>query len=210
VTAARLLNSEQDSGVFRGPHLTLTPVIAGLKEPTFVAWPPDGSGRAFVLERGGLVRVAGPDGQLQPTPFLDLSRDVSLGNEAGLLGLAFDTGFAQNGYLYVDYTAQDLSISIVRYAASSDDPNIVDPTAQPVLNIPKRSKYHQAGMLEFGPDGDLYISVGDDEQSDRAQDLGVLTGKILRLDVDSAQPYVIPPTNPFADTDARGEIWSYG
>jgi glucose/arabinose dehydrogenase len=78
------------------------------------------------------------------------------------------------------------------------------------MNIPKRSKYHQAGMLEFGPDGDLYISVGDDEQSNRSQDLGVLTGKILRLDVDSAQPYVIPPTNPFADTDARGEIWSYG
>jgi len=72
VMAARRVGSEQDSGVFRGPHLTLAPVSAGLKEPTFVAWPPDGSGRAFVLERGGLVRIAGPDGQLQPTPFLDL------------------------------------------------------------------------------------------------------------------------------------------
>ena len=211
VMAARRLGSEQDSGVFRGPHLTLAPLIAGLKEPTFVAWPPDGSGRAFVLERGGLVRIAGPDGQLQPTPVLDLSQEVSLGNEEGLLGLAFDPEFAQNGHLYVDYTAQDLSINVVRYTASSDHPNVVDATtAQLVLNIPKQSKYHQAGMLEFGPDGDLYISVGDAEQSDRAQDLGVLTGKILRLDVDSGQPYVIPTTNPFAETDARGEIWSYG
>jgi glucose/arabinose dehydrogenase len=209
--AARGQGSDQDPGVFRSPHLTLTPVIRGLKEPTFVAWPTDDSGRVFVLERGGLVRLAAPDGQLQPRPFLDLSQEVSLGNEEGLLGLAFDPAFAQNGNVYVDYTAQDLSINIVRYTASSDHPDVVDPTTvQRVLSIPKRSKYHQAGMLEFGPDGDLYISVGDDEQSDRAQDLGVLTGKILRIDVDSAQPYVIPPTNPFVDTDARGEIWSYG
>jgi hypothetical protein len=81
-------DAQQPSGWLVSPHLALEPVITGLKEPTYVAWPPDGSQRAFVLERGGQVRVAGPDGQLRPTPFLDLSQTVSLGNEEGLLGLA--------------------------------------------------------------------------------------------------------------------------
>jgi glucose/arabinose dehydrogenase len=99
----------------------------------------------------------------------------------------------------------------VRYTVFADDPDRLDPTtAQVILSVPKRSKYHQAGMLAFGPDGYLYISVGDDEQSERAQDLGVLTGKILRLDVHSAEPYAIPASNPFVGTDARGEVWDYG
>ena len=197
--------------VLEGPHLTLKPVVKGLKEPTFVAWPPDGSQRAFVLERGGLVRVADKDGKLSTTPLLDLSQKVSLGTEEGLLGLAFDPRFAQNGYFYVDYTALDWSVQVVRYTLSADHPDVVDPaTAEVVLTVPKRSMYHQAGTLAFGPDGYLYVSVGDDEQSDRAQDLGVLTGKILRLDVDSAQPYAVPASNPFVGTDARGEVWAYG
>ena len=201
----------QAAGSFVGKNLTLTPVITGLTEPTFVAWPPDGSQRAFNLQRGGLIRIADPNGQLSSMAFLDLSQQVSKGNEEGLLGLAFDPQFAQNGYFYVDYTALDRSIQVVRYTATPDHPDYVDPsTAEPVLVVPKRSAYHQAGMLDFGPDGYLYVSVGDDEQSDRAQDVGVLTGKILRLDVESAQPYAIPPSNPFVGTDARGEVWDYG
>ncbi|MBV9546271.1 MAG: PQQ-dependent sugar dehydrogenase, partial [Chloroflexi bacterium] len=177
----------------------------------YVAWAPDGSGRVFVLERGGVVRVVDPTETSRPTPFLDLSAEVSLGNEEGLLGLAFDPHFVDNRRVYVDYTARDRSINVVQYTSDQENPGVLDPTsARTVLNIPKRSQYHQAGMLEFGPDGYLYIAVGDDEQSNRSQDVGTLTGKILRLDVESAQPYAVPPSNPFVGTDARGEIWDYG
>jgi glucose/arabinose dehydrogenase len=201
----------QQADWFQSKHLTLAPVIKGLKEPTYVAGPPDGTGRLFVLERGGLARVADADGRLQTTPFLDLSQEVSLSNEQGMLGLAFHPAFTRNGYVYVSYTASDWSVQVVRYTVSPDRPDVVDPaTLQVVLSVPKHSKYHNGGMLAFGPDGYLYVSLGDDEASQRVQDLGTLNGKMLRLDVDSASPYAIPPTNPFADADVRGEIWSYG
>jgi glucose/arabinose dehydrogenase len=197
---------------FQGRNLTLAPVVKGLKEPTFVAGAPDGSKRYFVLERAGRVRVADANGQLLPTPFLDLAQDTSTSTEEGLLGLAFDPAFTQNGYVYIDYTAADTSVRVMRYTVTADHPDQVDPaTAQTVMEIPKQSKYHNGGTLAFGPDGYLYISVGDDEQSEKAQDLSSIYGKILRLDVAAAQPYAIPPSNPFANQPgARGEIWSYG
>jgi glucose/arabinose dehydrogenase len=193
-------------------NLSLAPVIKGLKEPTLVAWPPDGSKRMFVLEREGRVRIADADGTLHPTPLLDISDNTSLSTEEGLLGLAFDPNYSQNGYFYIDYTANDASVNVVRYAVSPNQPNQVDPsTAMTVMSIPKRSKFHNGGTLAFGPDGYLYISVGDDEASQEAQTTSSIYGKILRLDVDSAQPYAVPPTNPFVDTPgARPEIWAYG
>jgi glucose/arabinose dehydrogenase len=197
-----------------GKNLTLAPIVKGLKEPTFVAGPPDGSKRLFILEREGRVRVADANGQLLATPFLDVSQNTSTGTEEGLLGLAFDPSFTQNGYVYIDYTANDASVQVVRYTVSPGQPNQVDPaTAQTVMAIHKQSKYHNGGMLAFGPDGYLYISVGDDESSEQAQVLTSVYGKILRIDVDSAQaqPYAIPSTNPFVNQPgARAEIWSYG
>lgn len=196
---------------FEGKNLTLSPVVKGFKEPTFVTGAPDGSDRLFVLERGGLVRVA-QNGQVRPTPFLDLSQEVSLGNEEGLLGLAFDPRFTQTRYVYVCYTATDWSVRVVRYTVSSGAPDVADPsTAHPVLVVPKRSKYHNGGMLAFGPDGYLYVSIGDDERDIVAQDLGSLYGKLLRLDIKGGDPYAIPPTNPFADESVgMAEIWAYG
>jgi len=195
-----------------GKNLSLAPVVKGLKEPTFVAWPPDGSKRMFVLERDGHVRVADADGTLHPTPLLDISNNTSTSTEEGLLGLAFDPNYKQNGYVYIDYTANDASVNVVRYTMSPAQPDQVDPsTAMTVMAIPKRSKFHNGGTLEFGPDGYLYISLGDDEASQEAQVLSSIYGKILRVDVDSAQPYAVPPSNPFVDTPgARPEIWSYG
>lgn len=205
------VRARQQTDWFQSKNLTLAPVVKGLTEPTYVVGAPDGN-HLFILERAGLLRIIDADGQLRPKPFLDLQGQVSLGGEEGLVGFAFDPGFAQNGQVYVAYTAMDWSVQVVRYTVSANDPNVVDPSsAQSVLSVPKRSKYHNAGMLDFGPDGYLYVSIGDDEQSDRSQDLGALTGKILRLDVDSGnQPYAIPPTNPFVGSDARGEIWAYG
>jgi glucose/arabinose dehydrogenase len=197
---------------FVGKNLTLAPVVRGLKEPTFVAGPPDGSKRLFVLEREGRIRVADANGQLKLTPFLDVSQNTSTSTEEGMLGLVFDPAFAQNGYVYVDYTANDASIQVVRYTVSPGQPDQVDPaTAQTVMAIPKQSKYHNGGTLAFGPDGYLYIAVGDDESSEQAQVLTSVYGKILRIDVESAQPYAIPASNPFVnEPGARGEIWSYG
>ncbi|MBV9595757.1 MAG: PQQ-dependent sugar dehydrogenase, partial [Chloroflexi bacterium] len=193
-------------------NLSLAPVIKGLKEPTFVAWPPDGTRRMFVLERDGRVRIADADGTLHPTPFLDISNNTSTSTEEGLLGLAFDPNYTQNGYMYIDYTANDASVNVVRYTVSPNQPDQVDPsTAMTVMAIPKRSKFHNGGMLAFGPDGYLYISLGDDEASQEAQSVSSIFGKILRIDVDSTQPYAVPPSNPFVDTPgARPEIWSYG
>jgi len=195
-----------------GKNLTLAPVVRGLKEPTLVVGPPDGTKRLFVLEREGRIRVADATGQLKPTPFLDVSQNTSTSTEEGMLGLAFDPSFTQNGYVYVDYTANDASVQVIRYTVSPGQPDQVDPaTAQTVMAIPKHSKYHNGGMLAFGPDGYLYISVGDDESSEQAQILTSVYGKILRIDVTSAQPYAIPPSNPFVNQPgARGEIWSYG
>jgi len=206
------VRARAQSDWLQGKNLVLVPAVKGLKEPTFVAGPPDSTKRLFVLEREGRVRVASADGVLKATPFLDVSDNTSTGTEEGLIGLAFDPGFTQNGYVYIDYTATDATVQIVRYTVSPDRPDQVDPsTASTVMTIPKRSKFHNGGTLMFGPDGYLYISVGDDEASEEAQKLTSVYGKILRVDVDSAQPYAIPPSNPFANqADARGEIWSYG
>src|SRR5207245_3982432 len=101
---------------------------------------------------------------------------------------------------------------VVRHAAAPDDPDRADPaSAATVMSIPKRSKYHNRGTLACGPDGYLYVALGDDEASEEAQLLSSIYGKILRIDVDSAQPYTIPTTNPFVSrAGARGEIWAYG
>src|SRR5262249_54376457 len=140
-------------------------------------------------------------------PALDLGDAVSTGGEQGMLGLAFDPDFLRNRFLYIDYTAADSSVQVVRYSVVGDQLD----TPMTVLSLPKKSKYHNGGMLAFGPDGYLYIGVGDDEKSDGAQELGNVFGKILRLDVTSTEPYAIPTSNPFAQRDgARGEIWSYG
>src|SRR5205823_9931804 len=105
----------------------------------------------------------------RPTPFLDVNPDISTGTVERMLGLAFDPAFTQNGYVYVDYTANNAYVRIVRYTVAPDRPDEVDPgTAQMVMEIPKQSKYHNGGTLAFGPDGYLYISIGDDEQSEKA------------------------------------------
>jgi glucose/arabinose dehydrogenase len=211
VVAARA-RARQHNDWLQGKNLTLAPVVKGLKEPTFVVGPPDGSNRLFIGEREGRIKVADGDGNLKFTPFLDVTQDTSTSTEQGMLGLAFHPDFKRNGYVYVDRTAADGTILVIRYTVSPEKPDQVDPaTGVTILNIPKKSKYHNGGDLAFGPDGMLYVSVGDDESSEQAQLLGSLYGKILRLDVDAAAPYAIPATNPFAaQPGARGEIWAYG
>src|SRR5438034_1281740 len=189
-------------------------VAGSLRRPVGVANAGDGSGRLFVVEQAGRILIH--DGTaVRPSPFLDVSALVSCCGEQGLLGLAFHPHFVANGFLYVDYTNTAGDTVIARYQVSAD-PNVADPSsAQILLTIPQPFSNHNGGQLAFGPDGFLYVGMGDGggggDPGNRAQNLGELLGKILRIDVDGASPYAIPATNPFRNTSgARPEIWAYG
>lgn len=182
-------------------------IASGLERP--VDLQPDGSGRLFILEKAGRIRIL-QDGQLVQQPFLDITDRVgSSGNEQGLLGLTFHPKYAQNGRFFVNYTDTNGNTVIARYQASSD-PNRVDPSSEvKLLGVDQPFPNHNGGVLTFGPDGYLYAGLGDGgSQGDpfgNAQNTKVLLGKILRLDVDSAEPYAVPSDNPFGN-----EVWAYG
>ena len=198
-------------------RLELEPVTGGLAQPVLVTHAGDGSGRLFVVERRGTIRVIA-GGAVLPQPFLDVRSLVrAAGLEQGLLGLAFHPRFAENGRFFAAYTANNSTAdnTVAEYRVSSD-PNRADPdTGRVLLAIPDFASNHNGGMLAFGPDGYLYVSTGDGggggDPQRNGQKLTTLLGKILRLDVDGGESYVIPPGNPFVGRpDARPEIWAYG
>jgi glucose/arabinose dehydrogenase len=165
----------------------------------------------YLAEKGGRVRAV-RDGTLDPTPVLDLSGRVSTGGEQGLLGLAFSP---DGGRLYVNFTNPDGDTRVVEYAVRDGraDPS----TARVLLEVDQPYANHNGGNLVFGPDGRLWIGLGDggsgNDPQNRAQNLGALLGKMLRIDPapSGGSPYGIPPDNPFVGQDgARGEIWSFG
>ena len=189
-------------------------------QPVQITHAPDGSDRLFVVEQAGTVRVfPNVDAAQASSVFLDVHEEIECCNERGLLGLAFHPDYATNGYLYVYYTAPSPLRSVVARFHVSADPDVVDAASEQVLlEIPQPYENHKGGQLAFGPDGMLYVSLGDGgsagDPENRAQDVGTLLGKILRIDVDHADPglaYAVPPDNPFVGTaGARGEIWAYG
>jgi glucose/arabinose dehydrogenase len=194
--------------------VNLRPVVEGLELPVVVAHAGDGSGRLFIAQQGGVIRIF-DEAQLLPAPFLDLSSSVSSGNEQGLLGLAFHPDYETNGFFYVNLTDVAGDTQILRFTVSVDA-NVADPgSAVPLLSVDQPFANHNGGQLAFGPDGKLWIGLGDGgsagDPGDRAQSRSTLLGKILRVDVDQGLPYAIPPDNPFvADPGARGEIWALG
>ena len=197
--------------------LRLTPFITGLSEPTQLTYAPDGSGRVYITEQVGLIRVADATGHLYPQPFLDIGSLVLDGGDRGLLSVAFHPDYASNGLFFIIYINHDGNTVLARYHVSGD-PLRADPgSATTLLVIPQPGGEHHGGQLMFGPDGYLYMSVGDGalgSGAPNAQNLDTLLGKIIRLDVDhtsAGHAYAIPPTNPFVgDAHARGEIWDYG
>jgi glucose/arabinose dehydrogenase len=198
--------------------LTLQPVAEGLTSPLLVTAPDDGSGRLFVVEQVGRVRIV-EDGRLLPEPFLDISDRLVAGGEQGLLGLAFDPSYADDGRFFVNYTDLQGDTVVSGFHVSDSDPDRADPDSERVmLRVDQPFANHNGGNLVFGPDGDLYIGMGDGgsggDPFGNGQRLDTLLGKMLRLDVDGAgsgEPYAIPPGNPFVDRpDARPEIWAYG
>jgi len=182
-------------------------ILDGLQRP--VDLQPDGSGRLFVIEKPGRIRILETD-QLVDTPFLDITDRVgSGGNEQGLLGLAFHPQYAQNGRFFVNYTDKSGKDTIARFQVSSD-PNVADPNSEvKLLSIDDPFPNHNGGVLAFGPDGYLYAGLGDGGSAGdpfgNGQNTKALLGKILRLDVDSAEPYAVPADNPFGN-----EVWAYG
>jgi glucose/arabinose dehydrogenase len=190
----------------------LRPVAAGLNFPLSLTSPP-GDDRLFIAQKGGVIRLL-KGGVLLETPFLDLTAKVfSEGGEQGLLGLVFPPDYASSGQFIVHYIelSGDTRISFFRV---SGDPDRADPASESeVLAVPQPGVAHKGGQLLFGPDGMLYIGLGDgaDDDQGRGQSLGDLLGSILRIDVSSGTPYTVPPDNPFVGTTgARPEVWSYG
>jgi glucose/arabinose dehydrogenase len=188
-------------------------VVDGLDFPVWLTSPP-GDPRLFVVEKGGRVLVLVDDGPLTEV-FLDLRSQVSTGSEQGLLSLAFHPDYAANGRFFVNFTDPAGDTRIVEYRVS-DDPDRADPgSARTVLTIDQPFSNHNGGLALFGPDGMLWIGTGDGgsggDPRGNGQNLGVLLGKLLRIDVDGAQPYSVPDDNPFVGTaGARPEVWAYG
>jgi glucose/arabinose dehydrogenase len=199
--------------------VALETVATGLRQPLFVTSVADDSGRLFVAEQGGRVRVI-VDGQLLPTPYLDISDRVTAGGERGLLGLAFPPGFGDNRpELYLHYSDENGDTTVSEFRAASGEANVVDPsTERIVLHEDQPYANHNGGWIGFDPDGMLLIGLGDGgsggDPENRASRLDVLLGKILRIDVLGAaagEPYAIPEDNPFVGhDDARPEILHYG
>jgi len=183
-------------------------LTGSLSRPVGLANPGDGSGRLFVLEQEGLIRII-QGGELLVEPFLDIRDRVgSSANEQGLLGLAFHPHYAENGYFYVNYTDQNGDTVIARFSIS-DDPNLADPASGVrLLQFPQPYANHNGGAMAFGPDGYLYVGTGDGgsggDPQGNGQSLDTLLGKVLRIDVDTGDPYAVPADN------FEGEIWAYG
>ncbi len=242
--AVNAMSSESDSDVkvlssrLTGVFLLILPgdnealtvrlerVANGLKAPTMITGAGDASGRLFIAEQTGAIKIV-ENQQLLRTPFLDLSEKLvqlnAVYDERGLLGLAFHPQYSLNGRFFVYYSGQKTGEgidheSIIAEYRVSGDLNVADPTSERIiLKIDQPEANHNGGQLAFGPDGYLYIGLGDgggagDRHGEigNGQDINTLLGSILRLDVDHGTPYTIPSDNPFVGRDGLDEIYAYG
>ena len=228
------------SGPYPAESINIEPFVTGLQTDTITEIKHAGDSRLFIAEREGYIRVVQPDGTVLPTPFLDISGPTLATDnwEQGLIGLEFHPNYAANGYFYIMYTTEPNSaIRVMRYTVSAD-PNVANPSsgqlffdiAKPISGDGQPSKVHNGGSMHFGPDGYLYISIGDGgpdpwignnlpgDPFNNSQRLNTLLGKILRIDVNGNDPecgtanYSIPPSNPYAGTSGSkcDEIWASG
>lgn len=206
-------------GLFAQPKIQLDVFATGFVKPVDIAHA--GDNRLFILEQDGAIWILDSNGVKLTTPFLNINPRVrSTGNEQGLLGLAFHPDYAQNGYFYVYYTREtDGDTRVSRFSRSASDPNVANPDSELILLVQDQPySNHNGGCIKFGPDGYLYIGLGDGGSGGDPQNYGQNTntflGKMLRIDVDNTAPglnYAIPVDNPFVNVPAyKPEIWSLG
>ena len=211
--AKTLTGCSGDSTLPTPAALELIPVVDGLESPLYLTATP-GDDRLFIVEQPGRIRIV-KGGALLPEPFLDIVARVGSGGERGLLGLAFHPQYSSNGLFYVDYTDRSGDTRVERYRVT-EDPDVADPaSARLVLVVDQPFSNHNGGMALFGPDGKLYVGLGDGgsggDPQEHGQNKATLLGSLLRLDVDAGDPYAVPPDNPFVgDAGARPEIWAWG
>ncbi|MEZ6141575.1 MAG: PQQ-dependent sugar dehydrogenase [Zavarzinella sp.] len=200
-------------------------IVTGLNRPVFACSPPGDSSRLFILEQRGEIKIldlTASQPLLKATPFLTLS-SLATGNEQGLLGLAFHPQYATNRTFFINYTEPGGATIIARYTVKAATPDQADSSsAIVVMKVLQPFANHNGGWLGFGPDGFLYIGLGDggagNDPGNRAQNLGELLGKMLRIDIDgddfpedTNKKYAIPSTNPFVNNSgSMKEIWAYG
>ena len=175
-----------------------------------------GDSRMFVVEKDGIIKIVSATGVVSATPFLNISSIITTDSERGLLGLAFHPNYATNGYFFINYTNLSGNTVIARYSVNSTNPNIANTTGTILMTIAQPYSNHNGGCIKFGPDGYLYIGMGDGgsggDPGNRAQNINENLGKMLRIDVNStvAPYYTSPPTNPFVGVAGNDEIWAYG
>jgi len=202
-----------------GVKVDVAVAVSGFDSPLDVTNAGDGSGRLFVVEQAGRIRLVEGDA-LVDRPFLDISARIASGGERGLLGLAFHPDYPTDPRFFVNYTDRDGNTVVSQFTVSAAAPDLGDPDSEVVLmHISQPFANHNGGAVVFGPDGMLYIATGDGgsggDPQGNGQRLDTHLGKILRIDVDvtpgSATPYGVPADNPFATTaGAKPEIWFYG
>jgi glucose/arabinose dehydrogenase len=206
------------AGMSLAQSVELEPVLTGLTNPVDIA--NAGDARLFIVERAGIIRILQPNGSLDPVPFLDITARVNdTGGEQGLLGLAFHPQYAQNGFFFVQYTAGtgNGTTRVSRFAVTGD-PDVANASSEVIFySLVQPFSNHKGGDLEFGPDGYLWFALGDGggsgDPDNRAQNMTLGFGKMLRIDVGNGAPYTIPPSNPFADADPADTlraIWASG
>lgn len=196
--------------------VTLELVFDGFRQPIALT-APAGDDRLFVVQRVGVIRILDESRQMLDPAFLDITDRVLAGGiEQGLLGLAFHPDYAENGRFFVYYTDKEGRRQLSEFQVTSTDPNRANPDSERVLiereQPPEATDIrHYAGNLFFGPDGYLWVSIGDGADSrNQGQDPNTLFGTITRIDVDGGDPYGIPPDNPFVEGGGAPEVWAYG